>query len=379
MREKGYSLHHRFFISFYREAVRNNRFVPRRGEWMIIQSSAMQMASARTYSSKSLHFTSVRALNGNEEEQQNSFSNMVNDFQNTKSVNSLNLGERLQAIHQIQSQTLNYLLQMLFGRGTNGSAQSIQNSLQQDITQDGYQAQVGYQLQTTRYTSYFHMEENETTSFQTNGTVITADGRHLDFAVDVTLSRSFVEETESFVDYKQPVLCDPLVIQLNNSLPGVSDQKFLFDLDADGEEEEISLLGKGNAFLALDKNEDGIINDGTELFGVQSGNGFADLAAYDVDKNGWIDEADEVFDKLKVWCRDEEGNDKLLTLKEAGIGAICLDNQNTPFAYRNSRNETNAMARRTGIFLYENGNSGTIQQIDMATQEKTAPQMEALA
>ena len=41
---------------------------------------------------------------------------------------------------------------------------------------------------------------------------------------------------------------------------------------------------------ALDINEDGKINDGKELFGTASGNGFGDLAAYDQDNNGWIDE-----------------------------------------------------------------------------------------
>ena len=67
-----------------------------------------------------------------------------------------------------------------------------------------------------------------------------------------------------------------------------------------------------------------MINDGNELFGTKSGDGFKDLAKYDKDRNGWIDEADDIFDDLRIWTKDEQGNDKLLTLKEAGVGAIYL-------------------------------------------------------
>ena len=64
--------------------------------------------------------------------------------------------------------------------------------------------------------------------------------------------------------------------------PELSDQTFYFDLDADGKEEEISVLN-GSGYLALDKNGDGVINDGSELFGTKNGDGFADLARYDED------------------------------------------------------------------------------------------------
>ena len=79
----------------------------------------------------------------------------------------------------------------------------------------------------------------------------------------------------------------------------LSDQTFYFDLDADGEEEEISML-KGSGYLALDKNEDGIINDGSELFGTGNGDGFADLARYDEDGNGWIDENDSILSLIHI-------------------------------------------------------------------------------
>ena len=60
------------------------------------------------------------------------------------------------------------------------------------------------------------------------------------------------------------------MINLNTDAANVTDQKFYFDLDADGELDEISTLASGSGFLALDKNGDGIINDGSELFGTKA-------------------------------------------------------------------------------------------------------------
>ena len=138
----------------------------------------------------------------------------------------------------------------------------------------------------------------------------------------------------------------------------------MFDLDCDGKEEEISSLGKGSGFLALDKNGDGIINDGTELFGTKSGDGFADLAEYDEDGNGWIDEDDGIFSQLRIWTKNEKGEDELISLKDAGVGAINLSSISTAFSNTDNFNDTMAVIQKTGIFLYENGNAGTIQHVD---------------
>ena len=156
-----------------------------------------------------------------------------------------------------------------------------------------------------------------------------------------------------------------MVINLQNDVATLSDQKFFFDIDADGEKDEISMLNSGSGYLALDKNGDGTINDGNELFGPKSGNGFADLAEYDEDGDGWIDEDDDIWSKLKVWCKDANGEDILYSLREAGVGAICLQNAATDFALNNAENVSQGYLRSTGIFLYENGNVGTVQHLDL--------------
>jgi len=58
------------------------------------------------------------------------------------------------------------------------------------------------------------------------------------------------------------------------------------------------------------------------------------LKAYDSDGNGWIDEADEIYSKLKVWVRDSDGKERLLSLKEADVGAIYLGSSKTEFSLK---------------------------------------------
>ena len=168
------------------------------------------------------------------------------------------------------------------------------------------------------------------------------------------------------INFEQPALTDPLVINLDCAAADVSDQKFYFDLDGDGHDEYISKLSAGSGFLALDRNGNGSIGDGTELFGTKSGDGFYDLSQYDTDGNGWIDEADEIFDKLVIFSFDENGQKVLTGLGKVGVGAIYLGNTETGFSIKDSDNRTDAMIRSSGVFLYENGGIGTVQQVDIA-------------
>lgn len=233
---------------------------------------------------------------------------------------------------------------------------------------------VAARMKVLNYVGETYNVEQEDTSFSTVGTVRTKDGREINFNVNVNMSRRCEEYYREELNVAQFALYDPLVINLNTDVTELSDQTFYFDLDADGEEEEISML-KGSGYLALDKNGDGVINDGSELFGTKNGDGFADLARYDEDGNGWIDENDSIWSKLKIWCKDENGNDVLYKLSDQGVGAICLENVSTDFTMQGDRkaqdgtmnaNATNAVIRKTGIFLYENGNVGTVQHVDMA-------------
>lgn len=345
---------------------------------MIIQSSNISMSGRRSFASRSAASQSLTAWGKNSlsavgrtastQSQQSiyggskgtgSFSDDLFDrFKSAQSVSGIQRIQRadsLQNLFKIQEQTLNYLLNVLLGKDTRVGSSPLSSLSGGSFGSGG------------SYTSEFYYEENETTSFATDGIVRTSDGREINFNVELTMSRSFTQYASEAIDFGAPRLMDPLVINLDAPAADVKDQKFFFDLDADGHEEAISRLGSGSGFLALDKNGDGKINDGSELFGALNGDGFADLAKYDSDGNGWIDEADEIFDKLLVWSKDANGNDQLIGLGKAGVGAIYLGAQNTQFSMNNASNATNAVVRQTGMFLYENGGVGTIQQLDLAT------------
>lgn len=273
-------------------------------------------------------------------------------------------GER-DALSTIRDRCMQYLFSIFFGETKKWDFMEITESVRKSSMTVNPEM-----LQTITYRQETYMEEEEDTAFSTEGMVQTADGRTIQFHMNVQMSRSFQAYYGERIQQVERQLVDPLVINLEGNVAKLQDQTFFFDLDADGVEEEISMLGRGSGYLALDKNGDGIINDGNELFGTKSGDGFADLAAYDSDGNGWIDENDEIWSRLLIWTKDENGKDRCYTLSEKNIGAICLANQETDFTLASKDNVPNGRIRKTGIFLYENGYAGTVQHVDMAMHEQ---------
>ena len=207
--------------------------------------------------------------------------------------------------------------------------------------------------------------EYETTTFETQGYAVTEDGRSFNIDVALNMSRVFTANYDALTS-EEFIMTDPLIINLDSNVTSLSGAKFEFDLNSDGQREEISFAGEGSGFLALDANGNGVIDDGSELFGTQSGDGFADLAAYDEDGNGWIDENDSVYSELRVWTKDARGADKLLDLQEANVGAIYLGSAETEFSLKDAdTNETQGVIRKTGVYLKETGGTGTLSHVDL--------------
>ncbi len=266
------------------------------------------------------------------------------------------LREHFHNMNQLRLQTLNYLLSIISGRQTPlvNLADTSNNIFAANSNSGGV------------INSYYTYAESESTTYSTTGTVKTSDGREFNFNVELSMSRTFMYEYSESMQFGNPQFTDPLVINLDCAAADVSDQKFLFDLDSDGHQEAISMLGPGSGFLALDKDKNGSIDNGNELFGAKTGNGFRELAEYDSDGNGWIDEADPIWDDLLVWTMDRAGNPTLTALGKTGVGAIYLGSAEGDFSLNNSWNQTQAVVRASGMFLYEDGGIGTIQQLDMA-------------
>lgn len=208
--------------------------------------------------------------------------------------------------------------------------------------------------------------ESQSMDVSMSGCVQTATQK-IEINMNVSMSYSFTSEHQIL---KQQFF-DPLVLNFDGELPDLDTQNFSFDIDCDGESDQISMLKKGSGFLALDKNENGTVDDGTELFGPLNGNCFADLRRYDGDKNGWIDENDSIFNKLRVWMKNEN-EDTLVALGETGVGAIYLGNSKGQFEIKGDDNQSLGRIRGNGLFLNEDGTSGFMTQIDFARQNKAA-------
>lgn len=223
-------------------------------------------------------------------------------------------------------------------------------------------AAAGYGVEYDYHESYTEIEQ---TSFSASGTVRTADGREISFSLELSMSRSYYEESNVSLRVGDAARkTDPLVLNFSGTAAQLTEQRFAFDLNADGDKEQINFVAPGSGFLVFDRNQDGKINNGSELFGPSTNNGFGELAKLDDDHNGWIDENDAAFNKLQIWSRD--GNqDKLQSLAIAGVGAIALSSINTPFDLKANDNGLLGQIRSSGIFLQEDGAAGTIQQIDL--------------
>ncbi len=190
-----------------------------------------------------------------------------------------------------------------------------------------------------------------------------------EMSIELSFSQEFYESQSTQIIIGDKSFIDPLVINYDediNPFANISNLHFAFDLDNDGSTEMIPQLKLGAGFLALDKNENGKIDNGNELFGPNTNDGFAELALYDKDKNNWIDEKDNVFDKLKVWSIDENGNHSLVSLIDRNVGAIYLGDIQSGFKYQSAINQTDALQKSNGIFVKEDGSGlGVVNLIDV--------------
>ncbi len=213
-----------------------------------------------------------------------------------------------------------------------------------------------HQVKVTEY-----LAEREQLRFSASGSVQTADGKTIDLKLGFAMSYQQLQLSERIT--RESALKDPLVINLEKQFADLQDTRFEFDIDSDGTKDSLANLAKGSYFLALDKNNNQQIDNGSELFGAQSGNGFADLAQYDEDGNSFIDEGDSIYAKLSVW-RPDKG---MMAIADVGVGAIYLHPVETQFQNmgNNSEGESQGVLRSSSIYLKEDGTAGTVQQLDL--------------
>ncbi len=174
-------------------------------------------------------------------------------------------------------------------------------------------------------------------------------------AVEVSIEISIVEGRVQFIERKQT---DPLILDMDgNGFDLTSaDDGANFDIDADGAMDKMAVTKGNDAMLALDFNNNGVIDNGKELFGDQNGaaDGFSELAKYDDNKDGIIDSQDKVFDSLKLlqFVKNVNGgyDQKLTLLKSSAITAIDLNKIN------GANDEINGSSIVKKSFAYLNNN-----------------------
>jgi len=161
----------------------------------------------------------------------------------------------------------------------------------------------------------------------------------------------------------------PLILDLDGDgveTVCVNDSAY-FDHDGNGFAESTGWVESDDGLLVMDRNGDGIINDGKELFGdqtilksgIRASNGFQALADLDDNKDGKIDINDTALSNLRVW-RDlnvdgTSSSDELFTLSELGIKAI-----NTNYTNTNITDSHNNIQASIGSFTKSDGTTGQI-------------------
>lgn len=244
------------------------------------------------------------------------------------------------------------------------------------------------------------------------------------------LAKNVMSMSDEMYNKAFSVRVDPLIFDLGNDGFDIQKKKdgAYFDLNCDGFAEKVNWTNT-DAILAIDINGNGIIDDGSEVFGdrhlmrdgtipktdnetVSTGiyrppvcspggssggggakqggasipqtvevkhakSGFEALAQYDINEDGVIDKNDDIYEKLLLWVdANNDGisqKEELKTLEELGIESINL-------SYSENMVDTNSegVLKKTSSFTYENGEEGKFGELWVSADLFDAVEKEAL-
>ncbi|WP_428241289.1 hypothetical protein [Gynuella sp.] len=215
--------------------------------------------------------------------------------------------------------------------------------------------------------SVLTIEHEETLSMEALGQVTTEDGRSIDFMLALDFNRNVEQQqTNTFVGNVD--LIDPLMININGGAVELSDLTFEFDLNADGKLDTVSQTAAGSGFLVFDKNHNGTIDNGNEMFGPATGHGFDELRQYDEDGNGWIDENDSIYSQLGFMSFNDQGQ-SVESLASTGVGAIYLGSVASDYDLNNDSGEFQGSIKQSGVALSEDGQVLLVQEVHLKNFE----------
>jgi hypothetical protein len=207
-------------------------------------------------------------------------------------------------------------------------------------------------------------QDSESLRFTAAGSVTTTDGKQYQFSLDVGMQHS-AQTSDTSTKRIVNGAVDPLMITLGGNAGSLSGASVAIDLLNDGHSVNLPFPADGG-WLVLDRNGNGQIDDGSELFGPKSGNGFQDLAALDSNHDGVIDASDAAYAQLKLWTGvDASGKDQMETLQQAQIGAILLPSCQTAYTLDNAQNQPVANLSGAGVYLRDDGQAGLVSNMDV--------------
>ncbi len=215
---------------------------------------------------------------------------------------------------------------------------------------------------------YMFYSQSETRSFTSTGSISLENGETIDFTLSLRQSQSQTYEYSENLRIEERPMTDPLVINFGSATAQLTDTLFEFDMEGNGETAQFASLGSGSGYLVFDRNGNGEVDDGTELFGPQSGSGFSELARFDDDGNQWIDANDDMFSSLSVWVQAADGSETLKSLAEVGVQALYVGSAEDSFTLTNRQGIPLGQIQASGIYLTTEGEVRTLEEITLAEQ-----------
>ncbi len=221
-------------------------------------------------------------------------------------------------------------------------------------------------VQSNEQLSQFSLEI-EVTVINVNQQTLIINDQFGSLVQQTTVVEAFSMRLEVSFGPQAEEVSDPLIIDFKGdgiTTSGI-ENGVAFDIDADGFIDQVSVPTTDDAFLALDVNGNGIIDNGSELFGDQTDyqNGFEYLASFDDNNDNKIDANDRIFNSLLMMRLIN--NDQFITqLSETNIQSINLD-------YNNASTRTDSGDRIVQISDYKNSDGQKGVVADLLLQYKS--------
>jgi len=190
------------------------------------------------------------------------------------------------------------------------------------------------------------------------------DGQSL--LVDYSFALTSEHTQYQHLEMSASALKDPLIIQFSQQGLGQIIDTQGFDINSDNKLDTLPVFSGDVGYLVYDKNQNNKADNGGELFGPKSGDGFADLALLDSNNNGFIDSDDDAFEEIYIWQPEADDlAEQWLSLAEANIQAISTSAIATPFSFYNDNNEVSAQLRQSSFALSDAGIGYGVHQVDV--------------